>query len=500
MNTTLDANDHASPFSWTPEPTSLQPGDVACRAYFKWLSRSQSYDHQLQDWLDAEREVSRDVDTTRRLSEAWNLIETMVSDREESDRRLRAEHAISRILASSESLEIAAPKLLQAVGECLGWEVGAFWTLDRHSMRLRCVAVWHTESIRVDAFKRDARRRTYAPGQGLPGRVWAGATHVTCVDVAADRGFLRRRIATNEGLRGAIGFPVHNGVEVVGVLEFYSRQRLQPDDLPIEMMESVASNISQFIERRDAERLLFLQEYDRAVGREILEGLLPHENPVLPGFQVSGKSEAPNLVGGDFFDFFPLTGASAGVMGIVVADACGHGIGAAVLSAQTHAYLRALSLTTDDVSNLLALTNHCLCQNESRQFVTAFLAGLDPQSLVLTFTGAGHPPGYVLGSKGRIKAVLESTGYPLGMIPSADFPPMSLTLKPGDTVLLLTDGITEAAAPSGRQFGAERAVEMVRRHLNKDPDEILSALFAAVADFCNMKCHDDLTAVIIKAV
>jgi len=338
-------------------------------------------------------------------------------------------------------------------------------------------------------------------------------------------------------LHGAIGFPVHNGNDVLGVLEFFSREVRLPDKQFTLMMSTIANQISQFIERRKAEKLVAVEALERRIGQEIQQRLLPKAMPRLSGFKISGRSMAPNVVGGDCFDFVPLpkmvrgfrchspmaptdaalptnsmanseliqpsinlqSGNASECLGVLVADASGHGIGAALLITQTQAYLRGFALIGTDVGLLLALINQCLCRDlQLDHFVTGFLIGLDPNTRLLSYTGAGHLPGFVLGSSGQTKAILHSTGIPLGIDPASKFPASSISLEPGDLVLLITDGITEAASAEGSLFGMERTLRIVRQHQHQTPDEIITALFTAVNDYANNNCHDDLTAVIIK--
>ena len=240
-------------------------------------------------------------------------------------------------------------------------------------------------------------------------------------------------------------------------------------------------------------------EYDRQIGREIQQGLLPKNMPRLSGFEISGKSVAPNIVGGDCFDFIPLPQAGRDCMGVLVADASGHGIGAALLAVETRAYLRGAALTVTDVGLLIDLTNQCLSTDPtSCHFVTAFLMSLDLSTRSLDYASAGHLPGYVLDAQGQARVILPSTGIPLGIDPVRKYPTATVSLEPGDLVLLITDGITEAASPDGELFGIERTLSLVRQHQQQTPDEILTALFKAVGDFSNTNCVDDLTAVIIK--
>jgi sigma-B regulation protein RsbU (phosphoserine phosphatase) len=186
---------------------------------------------------------------------------------------------------------------------------------------------------------------------------------------------------------------------------------------------------------------------------------------------------------------------------VLVGDASGHGVGAALLVAETRAYLRALALTCADVGTLLTLTNQRLAGDlVTGHFVTLFLLRLDAETRTLVHASAGHCPGYVLDRQGRTRAVLASTGLPLGIDPANEFPAgPAITLDPGDLVLLFTDGLVEAVSSDGQLFGVKRALGVVREHQPQTPAGILEALFQAVGDFCGHQPQDDITAIILKA-
>jgi serine phosphatase RsbU (regulator of sigma subunit) len=284
-------------------------------------------------------------------------------------------------------------------------------------------------------------------------------------------------------------------------MEFLSRGTRPPDEELFRMMASIGNQISQFIERRQAERQLRRQEEDRRIARQIQQALLPRATPTFAGLRVRGRSSPANVVGGDCFDFIPLPAGEDGRLGIVVADASGHGIGAALLMAETRAYLRALSLTCPDVSTLLALTNRRLASDQLRDhFVTVFLLLLDPRDGSLVYSSAGHCAGHLLDRQGQTRAVLASTALPLGIDPAAAFPTgPRVSLGPGELLFLFTDGIVEAGPPEGGQFGLERALGIVRAHRHEAPEAILEALFGAVTTFSGQQLRDDLTAVILQA-
>lgn len=491
------------PATSSPAPTqasSVQGEEVARLAYTKWHTRCQPCDHQEQDWLEAEAELSHAAGLSRQLVEANERMAHLLAEQRDAQRRLLAEHPVSSILAVADTLSDAAPKLVQSLCGSLDWDVGVVWLLDRDAHLLRCVEVWHPPQVEIPAFEKDTLLRTFSSGIGLPGRVWASESMVRIPDVTTEANSPRKRIAAEEGLHGAVAFPVRNGVEFLGVLEFYSSEVREPDEQVREMMCSVGRQISQFIERRGAERQFLEQEHDRRTAKRIQQGLLPKSMPHLSGFEISGRSVAPHAVGGDCFDFIPTPGEGRNSLDVLVADASGHGMGAALLTGQTRAYLRGIALTSMDVGRVLDLTNHCLANDiTTDHFVTAFLMRLDAGTRSLRHASAGHLPGFVLDPRGQIKAVLASTGLPLGIDPSETFPVApAVPLEPGDVVLVVTDGITEAASPEGELFGMERTLRCVRRQQKQKACAILTALFNAVSEFCNNNHLDDLTAVIVK--
>jgi serine phosphatase RsbU (regulator of sigma subunit) len=436
---------------------------------------------------------------TAELSQANAVLEQQLTESAQAQRRLAAEHAVARILAESTGLTDAAPKLLQGLSESLGWDVGALWTIDRDAELLRCLEVWHAPMVPIPAFEQVSRQGTFATGIGLPGRVWASGSPVWIPDVTGDANFPGAPIAAREGLHAAVGFPVRNGTEFLGVLGFFSRQIRQPDEELLQMMTSIGSHLSQFIERMKAEQALFRKEAELGIARGIQQGLVAKAPPVLPGFDIAGSSHCADETGGDYFDFLPLLGSCQGV---VIADASGHGLGPALVITETRAYLRAFALTHEDIGRIVALVNRRLAEDVGdTYFVTLFLARLDPRTRSLLCTSAGHMPGFLFDRSGGVKAVLESTGLPLGIVPDADFPTArEVTLEPGDLLLLLTDGVAEARAPDGTAFGLGRAIDIVRVYRKDTAAQIVCNLYHAVRAFAhNQPQVDDITAVVIKA-
>ena len=170
--------------------------------------------------------------------------------------RLAAQYAIVRVLAEASSLSAAAPKLLEAVCMSLDWDFAAVWRVDPRANVLRCIECWHRPELRFPEFEALSKRTTFPPGIGVPGRVWTSAQPCWVPDVLKDTNFPRAPIAAKEGLHAALGFPILLHNEVLGVMEFFSREVRHPDEELLQMMAAVGSEMGQFIERRRATREL----------------------------------------------------------------------------------------------------------------------------------------------------------------------------------------------------------------------------------------------------
>lgn len=184
------------------------------------------------------------------------VLTAAIAERKRGERRLVAQHTVTRLLAESPTLRDAVPRILQAVCECLGWEYGGVWSVDPDANVLRCVEVWHVPAAAVEEFEAASRQRTFPPGVGLPGRVWVSGQPAWIEDVVKDTNFPRAPIAAKVGLHGAFGFPILLGSEVLGVLEFFSREIRQPDHDLLQMFAAIGSQIGQFTERKRAEEAL----------------------------------------------------------------------------------------------------------------------------------------------------------------------------------------------------------------------------------------------------
>ncbi|QEF97371.1 Phosphoenolpyruvate-protein phosphotransferase [Stieleria maiorica] len=231
--------------------------------------------------------------------------------------------------------------------------------------------------------------------------------------------------------------------------------------------------------------------------RMVQRALFPAAAPCLLGFDIAGAVHPAQQVSGDFFDFISLGPDSVGV---IVADVSGHGLGAALLKAQTQAYLHALAENSSDPGELLTNTNRLFGNSDTGHTVTSFLGRLDAATRSFVYAGAGHQ-GYLVRSNGAAQ-VLGSTGYPLGVeLNAAISSAPAIVLQTGDTLVVPTDGTEESMSPGGREFGQERMLNVVRTNRRMSAAQIVNALFLAARDFADHRPQeDDITALVVKVL
>lgn len=236
---------------------------------------------------------------------------------------------------------------------------------------------------------------------------------------------------------------------------------------------------------------------------ELQKRMLPAAPPRVPGFDIAGTCHPAAETGGDFFDYVTV---SDHAVGIVLGDVSGHGLGPAILAADARAYLRAFSRTAVSPGQILTHSNQLLCEDtRGESFVTLFLVHITPGSLVLRYAAAGHQA-FVVCHSGTVLTI-DSQQPPLGLgADMFDGSEGEIALRPGDLLLLMTDGIFEAASTRDRprtaatMFGIARALDVVRDHRHCPAAAIIEQLLARVRQFSAHRFQDDdMTVVVVKA-
>ncbi len=249
-------------------------------------------------------------------------------------------------------------------------------------------------------------------------------------------------------------------------------------------------------ENKQLETTVQQTEDELRLAREIQINLLPKTSPDIPGFDVAGDCRPAKWASGDYYDYFRM---GDGTWCVLVADVTGHGLGPALLMAETRAFLRVLAQSHFDTESLLALANRAIAADvDQGRFVTVFLAKIDPQSRSFIPGAAGHDA--VLLREDGTTMVLKSQGPPLGVLEEMDLDSApTVKFSDGDILLLSSDGIAESESPQKEPFGIDRMVDVARANRDKPAAEIVEALFQAVSRFTgDAPQRDDITAVIVK--
>ncbi len=176
-----------------------------------------------------------------------------LTERNRAASRVAAEHAVTRILTVEHTVDGAAPRILGAIGETLGWRFGALWEVESEREPLRVRATWQDGSPGSASFAEATRELRLERGMGLPGRVWAGGEPLWISDVTRDLAFPRAPAALAAGLHGAFGFPIRNAGRVLGVIEFFHDRTLAADEALLASLEAIGGDVGQFIRRVRAE-------------------------------------------------------------------------------------------------------------------------------------------------------------------------------------------------------------------------------------------------------
>ncbi len=238
--------------------------------------------------------------------------------------------------------------------------------------------------------------------------------------------------------------------------------------------------------------------HDLDIARSIQQGLLPTSPPRLDDFEVAGWNQPADQTGGDYFDWQALPD---GRLAVSLADATGHGIGPALVSASCRAYARASFLSGNGQDGVLEQLNRLLAEDLSaNRFVTYAVVFLDPVSSRLKVLSAGHGPIlWYRRETGRVEN-LEAQGIPLGMFAGVRYGRATEgRLAEGDFLALVTDGFYEWENPGGEEFGLARLEAVLRESRDLPAEEVIARLRSAVSDFCKgTEQKDDLTAVILR--
>jgi serine phosphatase RsbU (regulator of sigma subunit) len=298
------------------------------------------------------------------------------------------------------------------------------------------------------------------------------------------------------GLGGSalvVYLPVSVRAERLGVLAVTMPDRGLSRDA-MEVLDDVARVLGHVLTgaRRYTDRFEILRRRrELGLAAEIQWELLPSLAFELPGFSIAGTVEPAYEIGGDNFDY----AISARRLTVSVSDAVGHGLRAALLASLSCTAMRNSRRAGRTIAEQAHAANrHLVEQFPGADFVTGLVLELDVGSGLATILNAGHPPP-LLVRDGAVSELLIPPALPLGMAVSTSYPLHPVRLQPGDRLVLLTDGITEAHRRGEREFGYRRLTALLVEHRDLEPPELVRHITRVVSESCTGQLSDDATLV-----
>lgn len=285
--------------------------------------------------------------------------------------------------------------------------------------------------------------------------------------------------------------------DFLGVLYLDSRRPAAFSKLDRQILDALAADAASILDNarlveKERERQRLEQEIN--IARDIQQALLPRDFREYPHLAVNGFNLPCLSVGGDYFDVFPL---SDGRTAFLIADVSGKGLGAALLTTMLQGALSGMTLGTDP-ARVFNHVNRFLCgHSEVGRYATMFFGALDEEGH-LEFINAGHPSPFLI-RRGAAEEAFTEGSYPVGLVPEAEYTAVCLKLEPGDTLVLFSDGVTEAMDPDEQLFGVPRLKQVLTGQTECPLEQIQKCVLEAVENFTRGAHQaDDLTMLIVR--
>ena len=412
---------------------------------------------------------------------------------QETERRALEKEVLLEVvktLAEPLDLEDVIEAMMRALRQVVNYDAAAVYLLNRRTLALELVADVGYPEGSENAFGLQV-------GQGIVGWVAKTGEPLIVPDVARDPRYVAARALT----RSEVATPLKVSGRTIGVFNLESDREDAYHEGHLELLTAFAAQAALAIERARLTRELLERrrlEKELAIARDIQTSFLPKSAPEVPGFELAGAARPHDEVGGDYYDFIPVSDHR---LGLAIADVSGKGIPAALIMAGFRMSLLAEIRNEFAIRAVMRKVNSLLYESFDRdKFVTAFYGVLDTRTRSLVFSNAGHNPPILVHADGRVEDLVEG-GVALGVLADATYDDRPVPLRAGDVLLLYTDGLSEAESPSGEQFGRMRIEQALKGLAGRRAEEIVGGLVAAVLEWAGTRGqNDDLTLMVVKAL
>lgn len=424
----------------------------------------------LRGLLQKERPVTQEVSPEESVSFDMDL-------------RVKALIHAGRELAGHRPLSELFPLILDLALDAVDADRGVLLTLENDRLVVRAA---RGESFRISSAVRD--------------RILARRESLLVKDALREDAFRNRMSIQEQQVRAMLAVPLQTSDRVIGLIYVDTpnviREFTREDLNLLTVMANVAAirlEHARLAEVEQAERVL-ARELEQAA--EIQRGLLPNMPPAVTGVDLAGHNAACRTVGGDYYDFFTYPD---GKLALVVADAAGKGMPAALMVSSLQARLQVLAENPNDVASLVNRLNRLLAANcPSNRFISLFFCVLDPATGDITYCNAGHNPPLVVRSGGQVEEI-QGGGPIMGIFPAAVYEEHHGRLEPGDMLVMYSDGVTEATDPQQEEFGEERLAKLLIEHRCRPARAVVEAVNHAILEWSSgTPSADDITLVVAR--
>ena len=268
------------------------------------------------------------------------------------------------------------------------------------------------------------------------------------------------------------------------------------DDLKL-TIERTLQHLLQWREALEARDRLVVLQNELSVASAMQQSILPTKFPKRDNYDVHASMKPARSVGGDFFDIVTL---DSGRIGIAIADVSDKGVPAALFMMSSRTLLKGSAIGLGTPGDVLQEVNNLLCEdNETAMFVTLLYAVYNPDSGRFTYANGGHNPPVVINADGESTQLPLTGGVALGLVPGLEYEQNSIVLQPGETVVLYTDGVTEAMNIDQEEFGMERLERLFMGAAPANAEEANATVFEAVNEFAgDASQSDDITCMTLR--
>ena len=470
-------------------PHPIKPGDRIYAGHLTIEVRDKESDSK----QDVIRFVHQEEEKSTREATIVTSLDKVLGKAEQSDPRadsslhnarfVRALIRAGQELAGHSPLSELFPAILKLALSATGAKRGVILTVEDAELMVRA-----------------SEGEGFSLSTGVRDRVIREKCSLVISDAQVDPAFRRQDSIVMQRVRSIMAVPLQTGDRVIGIIYVDNGTLMRPFSQEDLDLLTVMANVAAI--RIEHARLAAIEQEDKVIemelaqASEIQRSLLPPEAPHCHGYELAGLNIPCRTVGGDYYDFLPY---QDGRLGLVVADVSGKGLPAAIWMASLQARVQMLLETAPDPATAVTVLNRNLAERGVLgRFITLFYGLLDPSSGHLFYSNAGHNYPLLLRANGDIES-LRGNGLVMGISPTQRYDLLETCLRPGDTLALYSDGVTEALSGNNGEFGERGLGEFLRQHAHQCCGDMVNTLAETVRNWCGATSFaDDFTVLLVR--